>query len=190
MNASSSAKAYIGTAKAYAAHIAANPAALSRLEALINQRGHEYFGGDREPYNDIEISLRTENGAPFVPVYDKAAFTKFYTDESGDGPPDEEVALDDAFRHTIFVNVADMDAPVLVDVPADLMSRRTDWILTWPKVQKIPGLFPDGKTIAVHVDVSIDSIFIPIPTLTAGGRRRGRRKRSVTRKRKGTSRKV
>ncbi len=182
-------RTYIETAKAYAAHIAANPPALEALLALINQRGQEYFGADRDPYRNATIVLRRKGGAEYVPVYDKAGFWAAYA-EDDEEPSSEEVAMDDSFRHTIFVNVTDMDSPVLVDVPAELMSRDTDWILTWPKVQEIPGLFPDGKTVAVHLDWSVDSIFIPIPTLTAGGRRRATRKTSTLRKKKGTSRKA
>ena len=188
---STSVKKYINTAKAYAKHLVSHPAALSKLETLINQRGHEYFGTNREPFTDIEFELITNNNtdAHYIQVLNKADFTKAYIEETGsDNVYNDEAAFEDAYRHTIIVSVEDMDNPRLVDVRPDVMSRKTDWVLTWDKVQELPRLFPDGNIIAVHIDMSTP--FIPIPTIkSSGGTRKRNNKKNRHTQRKSSSRK-
>jgi hypothetical protein len=174
----STVKTYIAAAKAYSKYLVSHPDAFNKLQLLLNQRGHEYFGKDRSPYKNIEF----DNDS--IEVLNKSNFTKVYTEQTGEEEIwQNEAAFDDSYRHTIFVNIEDMDNPRLVDVRPDFISRATDWILTWDKVQQLPTLFPDGTVIAVHVDQYVP--FIPIPTIKLGGggkrrtRRRRRRRRST-----------
>lgn len=186
---------YIESVKAYAEHLASTPGALETLVALFNQRGHEYFGTHRSPFQDIRMDLVRESlkkkndGTPIFEVLNLAQFIQTilkeggYLDNESNAP--EEVAFDDSYRHSILLDISDMDAPKLVDPPDDLLSARTDWVFHWAAIQKLPARYPDGKTIAVHMD-TVDGgvIYFPVPTVTEGGRRKKLRRRKTTRKRK------
>ena len=168
---------YIQKVHEYADFLAANKEHIPNLVELFNQKGEEYFGSHRSGYiradpEDVADDFTKE-------IYNKAEFIAKVTKDFGyvDEDP-EEASFDDSFRHTIFINISDMEHPTLVEPPAGLLQ---DSILHWDAVQRLPELFPDGNTIAVHLD-AMTQIFFPIPTKTSGGKRRGRKRR--TRKQK------
>ena len=174
---------YIKKVNEYANYLMANEDAITQLVNLFNEKGQEYFGKDRSGYikaypEDVLDSFKKE-------IHNKADFIKKKRSDEGhnDDAPDEEVlflneaAFDDSFRHTIFLNITDMANPTLVDPPAGLLK---DSVLQWDKVEELPSLFPDGNTIAVHLD-AMTQIFFPIPTKkTSGGKRKRKTRKTQT----------
>ena len=170
---------YRAAVQRYRDYLLSHPEALKTLEALVNQRGHEYFSKETghmwAPYRDVELELKKEkNGTPKLELLTRTQFAK-EADETGIWQ--NEAAFDDSFRHTIFIDITNLESPTLVDPPKELLSSKTDWILTWEKVEQLPTFYPDGTIIAVHTDVGDGGyIFFPVPSATIGGRRKRGRK--------------
>ncbi len=171
---------YIQKVNEYATFLVGNEEALTKLVELFNEKGQEYFGSHRSGY--IAAEPETVIDSYKKEVYNKAEFQQKVKEEQGMN--DEEIlsyteaAFDDSFRHTIFIDVSDMTEPTLVDAPAGVLK---DSVLSWDTVELLPTLFPDGNTIAVHLDM-MEQIFFPIPTVAKGGRRRRTRKSRKGRK--------
>lgn len=175
-----STNAYIQKVNDYADFLVGNEEALTKLVELFNIKGQEYFGSHRSGYNVAKPETVIDSYKK--EIYNKADFVKKKRQEQGDkdDTPDEDVlfmneaAFDDSYRHTIFINVSDMENPKLVDAPEGTLR---DSVLRWDTVETLPTLFPDGNTIAVHLDM-MEQIFFPIPTTTTGGKHRKTRKQS------------
>jgi hypothetical protein len=172
---------YIQTVNAYADHLVGNNEAIEQLVELFNRKGEEYFGSHRSGYirtdpEDIVDGFKKH-------VYNKAQFlNKKRKNEGHDDDATEEdvifmdeASFDDSFRHTIFIDVSDVEQPKLVEPPAGLLR---DSVLRWITVESLPELFPDGNTIAVHLDM-MTQIFFPIPTKKKSGGKRRRKTRKI-----------
>ncbi len=173
--------AYIQKVNDYATFLVGNEEALTKLVELFNQKGQEYFGKDRTGYLAADPAYVID--AYKKEIYNKAEFLQKLKQDQGWSDEEiesfNEAAFDDSFRHTIFLDVSDMKNPKLVDAPEGVLR---DSVLRWDTVQMLPSLFPDGNTIAVHLDM-MEQIFFPIPTAaTKGGKRRKTRKAKKSRK--------
>lgn len=179
-------KKYIEKVNEYATHLRGNEDAITKLVEVFNQKGEEYFGSHHSGYvgatpGDIRQSIDS---------YTKANFIKKKREEQGDSEEvtDEDVlflneaAFDDSFRHTIFIDITDIENPVLVNEPAGILK---DSVLTWDKVQILPEILDNENVIAVHLD-ALEQIFFPIPTKQSSG---GKRKRNYKKKSKHRTRK-
>ena len=181
-------KKYIEAVHEFRDLLLTNPDTLNKVQDLINQKGKEYFskptGGKSGSYQDGEIELmKGDDGKSYIEILNKKEFIKRIKKEQGyennnnnnnnnDGDDEDfdEAAFDDAFRHAIFVDISDKENPKLVDVPSKLLSKRSDWVLKWKKVEEIPKAFPEGNIIAIHADTADNIIiFFPIPTIASGG---------------------
>lgn len=172
-------KAYIERVTAYGKYLEENAdRAIPTLVELFNKKGIDYFGeAQYQPMVSIEDILSNFK----LEIYNKSQFIEKAKEERGvDELEEDEAAFDDAYRHTIFIDVSDMENPQLVKEPSGLLK---DYVLTWESVQELPHLLVDGKTIALHED-SLSYIFFPIPTVSSGGRRKRVRRIKKTKTRK------
>jgi hypothetical protein len=157
---------YTEIAMTYAAHLKANENALRTLLMRFDEKGKSYFGRwytpvipednseDEDDDEGIEISDFQD-----ILVLKKAQFAARLREAQGEDAEINEASFDDAYRHTIFLNVSDMDHPTLVDAPQGLLH---DYVLHWSDVDRLPALLPEG-VIAAHLD-GLTDIMIPIPT--------------------------
>lgn len=174
-------KKYIEKVNEYATHLIGNEEAFTKLVELFNQKGQEYFGSDKSGY--IKAHPEDVKHSTTKDIYNKADFIKKKREEQGDSEEvtDEEVlflneaAFDDSFRHTIFIDITDIENPFLINGPVGILK---DSVLTWDKVQVLPEVLDNENVIAVHLD-GLEQIFFPIPTLQSTG---GKRKRNYRRK--------
>jgi hypothetical protein len=170
-----STNAYIQKVNDYADFLVGNEEALTKLVELFNIKGEEYFGSHRSGY--IAADPETVIEGYTKKIYNKAEF--FQKLKQDQGWSDDEVssfteaAFDDSFRHTIFLDVSDMENPKLVDAPEGTLR---DSVLRWDTVETLPIVFPGGNTIAVHLDM-MEQIFFPIPTGTKGGKHKNKKTR-------------
>ena len=179
-------KKYIEKVNEYATHLIGNEEAFTKLVELFNQKGQEYFGSQMSGY--IKADPEDVKHATTKEIYNKADFIKKKREEQGDSEdtPDEEVlflneaAFDDSFRHTIFIDITDIENPKLVNEPAGTLR---DSVLTWDKVQILPEILDNENVIAVHLDAMAE-IFFPIPTLESSGGKRKRKYKKKSLKRK------
>ena len=168
---------YIASVKNYADYLLKHPEAMETLLELLNQRGHEYFGKHKYPYESIDLELfhetmkKNKKENPYFEILNKNQFLKvLQTEQSEDAEIfEDEASFSDSYRHAILLDISDITNPKLVDAPPALLSPTTDWIFTWEKIEELPASFPDGTVIAVHFDTEgAGVVFFPIPTVTSG----------------------
>jgi hypothetical protein len=138
-----------------------------KLLALITQAGNDYFSSHRSGYAGVHYADDLDSD---VKILNKTAFAEIKREEEGyddDEPEDEvihedEASFDDAFRHSLILDITDVHNPKMVKRP-DLLNAANDYILKWSEVQRIHKKLGPNQ-ILLHTDMGGESLFFPVPT--------------------------
>jgi hypothetical protein len=141
---------------------------IEKLLALITQAGNDYFSSHRSGYVGVP---EVEDMDDEIKILNKASFAATMREEQGydEDMSDEEViwqdeaAFDDSFRHSLVLDITDVQNPTMVKRP-DLLNAENDYILKWSEVQRIHKKLGPNQ-ILLHTDMGGESLFIPIPTV-------------------------
>ena len=96
----------------------------------------------------------------------KAGFLEKLQEETGEDDVEifeNHASFDDAFRHSLIIDISDMKKLKLVERP-DILNVSNDYILKWTEVQQLPKKLGPNQVL-MHAEMGGESMWFPIPTV-------------------------